>query len=112
MIIYTNRLIPEGFAAITLWPLILIRPEFRGDDGLHAHEEVHWQQIICTLGLFYPLYLLSKKYRLKVEVAAYREQLTYGGDAEYFAELLATRYRLGITKDEARHALTKEYEGW
>lgn len=101
MIIYTNHLIPQGFAAITLWPFILIRPEFRGDEGLKAHEEVHWQQVWTTLGLFYPLYLLSKAYRLKVEVTAYREQLTYGGDPVVFADYLSTRYRLGITKDEA-----------
>jgi hypothetical protein len=106
VIIYTNFLIPTGFAAITLWPFILIRPEYKGNEGLKAHEEVHWQQAWTSLFLFYPLYLFSKSYRLKVEVAAYREQLTYGGDPKLLASFLTNRYGLNINYDEALLLLT------
>ena len=101
MILYTNKLIPKRFAAVTVWPLILIRPEYRDDEGLKAHEEVHWHQVWTSLFTQPLLYWLSKKHRLAYEVEAYREQLTYGGDAKLFAEFLATKYDLDIGYDEA-----------
>lgn len=105
MIILTNLFIPDRFAAFTLWPFILIRPEFKNDEGLKAHEEVHWHQTWTTCFLHPLLYKFSKKYRLKAEVEAYREQLTYGGKAEEFAEFLATKYDLDITKEQALELL-------
>ncbi len=67
--ILTTRLIPAPHAAITLGPLILVRPEYRDDAGLIAHERVHQRQ--QRRGWWLPwlvLYLASKRFRLAQEV--------------------------------------------
>lgn len=53
------------------------------------------------------MYLLSKRYRFKAEVAAYREQMRfYPVDrAPLFAHFIAERYGLGVSYDEALAAL-------
>lgn len=105
MIFYTNRFIPEGFAGCTRGPFIFIRPEYKNDKGLLAHEKVHVGQwamvsfmacavlavggfllsehvnfpawIVAPLGLAAHglLYKLVPGYRLDCEVEAYKEQL-------------------------------------
>jgi len=49
MILYTDKGMknfPDGArqAARAIGPLIIIRPEYRDDLGLHEHERVHVQQ--------------------------------------------------------------------
>lgn len=78
MIIYTDKLIPKGFDSITLGTVILIRPNKRGDIQLIRHEEAHVRQFWRSFGLFPILYLVSKTYRLKCEVEAYKESMDYG----------------------------------
>jgi hypothetical protein len=108
MVTYTNRLIPKGFAAITLGFVILIRPQYRGDAGLIAHERIHVQQWKESWGAFWPRYLLSKRWRRDYEVEAYQEQLRYSPEClDLFAGYLANNYRLGISVDIARALLTK-----
>jgi len=77
LIFYTNKFIPASSAACARGPVIFIRPEYRDDKGLEAHEQVHVRQWWRTLGLHSLLYLVSKRYRLNAEVEAYREQLRY-----------------------------------
>ena len=77
MIFYTNRFIPTGSAGCARGPVILIRPEYRYDKGLEAHERVHTYQWWHTLGLHSFLYLFSKRYRLRAEIGAYKEQLKW-----------------------------------
>lgn len=131
--IYTDRFIPAQFAAITVGPLILVRPAYRGDVGLLAHEMLHAKQWLLTTlailaiagglyylqrpewayvaavsyGVFGIVYQLFPAARLRIEAAAYRLQLTYYPDdrSALFASFLATKYGLGITQDQALQAL-------
>jgi len=38
--------LPEGIAAITLWPVILYRRTYRTDISIRAHEFIHWYQAL------------------------------------------------------------------
>jgi len=107
MAFYTNFAIREGYAACTRGPVIFIRPEYRGDAGILAHEKLHAWQWWSTLGLHSFLYLLWPAYRLRAEVAAYRVQMAcYPDDrAAYFAKMLSERYGLRVTAAEALRLL-------
>lgn len=103
MIIYTNCFIPKQHQACTRGPVILIRPEYKGDNGLLEHEKVHRRQWLRTFGLHSLLYIFVPDYRLEAEVEAFREQLKHYPDdrRQRFAELIAENYGLDITPDEA-----------
>jgi len=107
MIFYTDFLIPDIYAAYTRGPLIFIRPEFKKDVGLLEHEKVHRRQWFRTLGLHPLLYRLSKKYRLKSEVEAYREQMKHYPDdkSTLFSHYLSTNYDLDLTEQDALELL-------
>ncbi len=108
MIIYTNRVVPKGFAAITLGFIILIRLQHRGDTGLLAHERVHVRQWRESWGMFWPRYLVSRRWRRDYEVEAYREQLKHSPECiDLFAGYLSANYKLGISRDIARSLLCK-----
>jgi hypothetical protein len=104
---YTND-VKEGSAGqANLW-FIKIRPEYKGDIGLLAHEVVHTEQFWKTLGFHGLLYWLSKSYKLKCEVEAYREQLKWPPAtedrphyAQHYAEFIAQKYGLSIPVEEA-----------
>lgn len=114
--IYTDK-IPPNSAGCANGPIIRIRPEKKGDEGLLAHEIEHVRQWWCwipLLGLPHSLlYLLSKRYRQWSEVTAYRIQLEYPHPkytVEERREMYATwlsipdniqGYGLIITKEEA-----------
>jgi hypothetical protein len=106
-VFYTNFAVPKGSAGCARGPLIFIRPEYKGDAGLLAHERVHvrqWLRTIYTLGLLHSLrYLLSDDYRLACEVEAYREQARHYPDdrLRVFAWFISRDYGLSITADEA-----------
>jgi hypothetical protein len=110
LVFYTNRFIPEKFAAFTRGPVILIRPEYRSDAGLMAHELVHVRQWYRNpaFGWFYRF---SKGFRLNAEVAAYREQLRHSvnvsRDRDLFAQYLVEKYDLDISFAQARELLEK-----
>ena len=107
--IYTTTLTSEDKRGRTIGPIIFIHPKYQRDAGLMAHQKVHQRQWLRTLGLHSILYLIIPPYRLSCEVEAYRAQLRYyGGDkADQFAEFIATKYNLKISKDEAKRLLTK-----
>jgi len=126
--IYTSNL-PVGAAGCANGPVIRIRPEYVGDKGLHAHEELHVKQwyfwviigalyalvlystgssywsyvVISGCGMHPLLYVSISKYRLWCEVQAYREQARYypTNRNALFAQKIATDYNLSVTKDEA-----------
>ena len=108
-VIYTNSIIPDKFAGLTLGPIILIRPQYVNDTGLLEHEKVHVRQFWRTLGFFGIRYFLFKKYRLKYELEAYKEQLKYypTDKRSLFAHYLATKYNLDITQEEALKLLSE-----
>lgn len=102
---YTDNL-PEGVGGQAKAWFIKIRPEYKDDKGILAHELCHVGQWWRTLGFHSILYLISKSYRLKCEVEAYRIQLTYSpGQLDYFAKRMTEMYGLSITIDEARRLL-------
>lgn len=102
LIFYTNRLVPARFDALTIGPAILMRPRCRGDIGLLEHELVHVRQWRRSFGLFWPLYLFSRKHRLRYELEAYRRHLEFAPDsAAHFAQLLGTQYRLNLPVEQA-----------
>lgn len=112
MTFYTDRFIPANSAGCARGPVIFIRPKYRDDIGLLRHEECHVRQWWHTLGLHSILYLVSKAYRLKAEVEAYREQLKHppaNGSEEYrdkYAGFVSTGYGLDITKEQALEMLS------
>jgi len=133
LVICTDAL-PAGRGGEARGPLIRIRPRYREDSGILAHEMTHvrqwWSGVLAGIALaglaalwcpWWPLafaigalshplaYLLSRRYRLWSEVQAYREQARHYADDRrpLFARFIAANYRLSITMDEALAALRK-----
>ncbi|CAG2143571.1 hypothetical protein [Cupriavidus numazuensis] len=106
LMIETRWLVPRGFDGFTPGPLILLRPG--ASHALIEHEKVHVRQFWRSWGLMGVLYLLSRRWRLRYEVEAYREQLRHcpPDAARSMAHMLSTKYRLNITEDEAYRLLT------
>jgi hypothetical protein len=106
---YTDKFIPERFAAYTIGFVVLIRPRSKNDVGLLYHELTHVKQFWHNplMGLFYKF---SKASRQKYEVEAYKVQLTYKPDKEVYkslyAQYLSTNYNLDITKEQAIELLS------
>jgi hypothetical protein len=110
VVFYTNLFVRKGYAGITIGPFAFIRPKYKDDVGLRKHEEKHIEQFWRYFGWFPIFYLLSERFRLKVEVEAYREQLRYCSDdrTERFAWYIANKYRINITVAEAVKLLCTE----
>ncbi|WP_439684788.1 DUF4157 domain-containing protein [Cupriavidus oxalaticus] len=111
LVVETRWLIPRGFDGFTPGPLILLRPG--ASDALIEHEKVHVRQFWRSWGLMGVLYLASRRWRLRYEVEAYREQLRHchPDSAHAFARVLAQKYRLKISEAEAYRLLTQCPEG-
>jgi hypothetical protein len=106
-VFYTDRFIDDWAVGCARGPLIFIRPKYKEDKGLLAHEQVHVKQWFKTLALHPFLYLFSAKYRYKSELEAYKEQLKYSPDkASKYAEFIKTRYNLSIDYDRVLEDLT------
>jgi hypothetical protein len=104
-VIVCTRFVPRGFSAMTVWPLIFVRPECRHDAALIGHELVHYNEQRWTTPVWIARYLLSRKFRLAAEVRGYQRQIALGGITQAQAAQMLTRYRLGITLVQAREAL-------
>jgi hypothetical protein len=111
LIRYTDDLL-EGVGGQANGPYVRIRPAYRDDVGLLAHELCHVWQFWLTLGTHSLLYLLARPYRQWAEVMAYRAQMRYPNrhsidlsldDAAY--KLAGPRYDLQLTLSEARELL-------
>ena len=112
---------------------VRINPKYKNDFGLHAHEFEHVRQWYKSLFVAMPLliglmlidfnfivlaplflmghnilYRLSQYYRLECEVKAFKKQMAKydNPNYEYFSEMLASNYELGITFAQARGLLT------
>jgi uncharacterized membrane protein len=96
-------------AALTIWPFVFITTEAAKDTALIAHENVHYKEQIKYLVVFWWIaYLLSKSFRQKAEVRAYKVQISLGGlTVDQAAYYLSTIYKLGITRDQAVKLLTE-----
>jgi hypothetical protein len=102
-VFYQDWMIRPGYGGTTYGFIIAIRKKYLGDRGLLEHEKVHVDQFWRTFCLFPIIYLLSKTWRLKWEVEAYREQLKWYEDdrTERFADFIATKYGISVTAHEA-----------
>lgn len=92
---------------------IFMLERYRTDVGLHQHELLHAEQAYKMLLVFYALaYILSRRFRLDVEIAGYKRQMQYpssnNGPAitiDQAAQYLSQDYHLDITVDDACKAL-------
>ena len=108
---YTDKFVRPGSAGVMrvfLLPCVFIRPQYRGDEGLLAHELVHVDQ--AWESIFPPIhalrYAFSKSYRLKCEVEAYKVQLQHSPDKiDLYAWVIAHDYDLGISVAAAKELL-------
>jgi len=109
MVFYTNWFIRKGMAATTIAMCIFIRPEYKQDKGLLAHEQVHVSQFWRTFGASSLLYLLPS-FRYKYEVEAYKKQLEFSvyheKDAAHFAAFITNNYWLSVEQDKVIEDLT------
>ena len=131
---YTDS-IPEGFGGVSYGPYIKIRPKYKDDGGIHAHEQTHAKQwwswflvgavaayllwplgnvywyyaLLAGVGMHFALYKFVHAYRLWCEVKAYRVQAQYYADDRrlLFAKFISTKYRLNISLEQAYAALIK-----
>lgn len=109
----TNFFVSPNAGATTIGPFVFIRPSKtfptitkNRAEGLREHELIHVKQFYRTCGLNGILYVFSKKWRLKYEIEAYREQLKYVPESlETFVSYLIVRYRLNVTDEEIRAQL-------
>lgn len=129
MLIITDRFIPERFAACTKGFVVLVRPKYKDDTGLIAHEYLHVRQwlwlslfgipvwmllewaglheysplAIISFGLQPLLYTLVPAFRLWCEVECYKLQATYYKDDRraHFAKFISTKYDLDISIEDA-----------
>lgn len=75
--IFRSNFVPNGFIGINIWPVMIIRPTVKAEliNEVIIHELVHCRQQLRSLFLFYLLYLLSAKWRMRYECEAYAAQL-------------------------------------
>lgn len=100
MIIKTN-LIPKGYQAMSVWPFILVLPEFSDNIGLIEHEMVHYKEQAWVVPIWWARYLLSKSFRQAAEVRAYKRQIEVGGISKEWAAAMLCTYGLNITQTQA-----------
>lgn len=99
-IIHTDKVIPKKHDAFNLFFVILIRPEFKGDEGLLAHEMVHTEQVLRTKGLHIIKMLVSKEYRFESEAEAYATSVNHGMKMQKAAVHLHRDYNTRHTYSE------------
>jgi len=106
LVLQTQRLIPAGFDGYTVGPVVLVRPGTSA--ALLAHEQTHARQFWRCLGCNGLLYQVSRRWRLRLELEAYRVQLAVAGPpaALQLSAALASQYDLNITQEEAYRLLT------
>lgn len=99
---YVNSL-PNNFGGYANGPVIRILKKHKDDEGLYQHELMHVRQWFYFPILHNLLYLFVPEYKLWAEVEAYKRQLKHYPDdrSELFAEFIATRYDLKVTKEYA-----------
>jgi hypothetical protein len=120
---YTDDM-PAWMGGYAKWFYVAIRPKYRDDKGIHAHELQHvkqwwittllataliaaavwytkaptYQYILCGLGLvaFDLLHSTFQRFKLQLEVWAYKKQIPHYPDdrTAMFAKMIATKYGL------------------
>ena len=104
MIFYPKHLFAAGFTPLP-W-LMFIREDCADNAPLHIHEGIHQRQMREDWTVvFWCRYLLSRRWRQRYEVEAYKAQIQAGASLEGCAEWLSSMYYLGITYEQARQLL-------
>lgn len=103
----SNLFINRQSAGCARSMFVFIRPKYKNDTGILAHELVHVKQFWKNPLFHGWMYLLSRHYRFNAEVEAYREQIKHYPDdrSEKFAEIISEYYKLDVSKEEALAAL-------
>mgnify|MGYP006921400208 CR=1 FL=1 len=108
MVIYSDRLVPDRFAAVTFGPISFIRNEYRDDAPLHTHEAVHRRQFWCNPVMHGVLYFMSSNYRLDAELEAYGKQADLAPEHfEKYVDFIMAKYRMpeSVTRESVRRRL-------
>jgi hypothetical protein len=77
--IFYTKALTMSYSAFCWCLFIVIRPEKRGKCNLLEHELVHCKQFYRSIGVYPLMYLISRRYRYKSEIEAYKEQIRLGG---------------------------------
>jgi len=88
---------------ICLTPWLIIIPKWaRGDAAYLAHEQVHAEQL-RRIGVirFWWRYLRDKRFRLAMEIPAFKAQCAIDKNYTHWAWCLATEYNLDISQEQA-----------
>ena len=99
--IVASRWVPAGFDALTMWPFIFVRPEYKDDKALIAHELVHYDSMAWVTPFWWLRYILSKSFRWAQEVKAYKVQIAMSGITAPQAAELLVQYQTGHTYEYA-----------
>lgn len=82
--------------------LILVHPSCAADKALLEHEIEHTRQMMLIgTWTFWAKYIVSRSFRLAVEVDAYKVQVKHGAPLNSCAFNLCTFYWLGISQERA-----------
>ena len=103
--IITTSLINEPFDAFTAWPFIFIRPEYKDNAAMIAHEMVHYKSMAWVTPFWWLRYSFSQSFRWRQEVEAYRVQIAMGGITALEAAELLVLYDTGHSYGDALAAV-------
>lgn len=115
IVIFISNWMPKRFSGYHVGTLVLIRPDYKDDEGLIQHELIHVKQNIRTLGWSGIKQIWNKNHKLNRECEAYAEQLKYVPANQYktvstrFVNFMYTKYNLGMSKNFIRRRF-EEYK--
>ena len=108
ILIFITNWMPKKFSGYHVGCLVLIRPDYKDDEGLIQHELTHVKQNIRTLGWSGIKQIWNKNHKLNRECEAYAVQLEYVPVKQYdtmktrFVNYMYTKYDLGMSKNFIR----------
>lgn len=108
ILIFITNWMPNKFSGYHVGCLVLIRPDYKDDEGLIQHELTHVKQNIRTLGWSGIKQIWNKNHKLNRECEAYATQLLYVSDKDYqilktrFVNFMYSKYNLGMSKNFIR----------
>ena len=104
---------PARFAGYHIVDIVLIRPEYKDDEGLIQHELTHVKQNLRTFLWSGIKQMWNKQHRLDRECEAYAVQLHYVPTNQYkvmktrFVNYMYSKYNLGMSKNYIRRRFDK-----
>ncbi len=111
--VFITNWMPERFSGYHIVDIVLIRPDYKDDEGLIQHELTHVKQNLRTLFWSGIKQYWDKNHKLNRECEAYAVQLQYVPDEDYevmktrFVNYMYTKYNLGMSKNFIRRRFDK-----